>query len=292
MTGAAVQQREIFWFTADGLRLFGRDYEPEHCNGWLPVICLHGLTRNSRDFEAVAPWIAGQGRRVFALDMRGRGRSAYDPISDRYNPGVYAQDVLAFMLENQIPRAIFVGTSMGGLITMVLSAMAPASVGGVVFNDVGPEVSASGIARIRGYVGKPADVSTWAQAADYARGVAGAVQPLHSDEYDLIARRLFHEKDGKLLLDYDPRIAEPILAADPDVAPPNLWPIYEGLAAIAPILVVRGEESDILTRGTVARMGEKALDFASVEVPGMAHAPTLEEPAAKAAVQAFLTRVP
>jgi pimeloyl-ACP methyl ester carboxylesterase len=280
----------IGWTSADGLDLFGRRYG--RSVGKLPVICLHGLTRNSRDFEDVAPWIAGQGREVFALDMRGRGRSAYDPMAERYNPAVYAQDVAAFAAQQGLSKALFVGTSMGGLITLVLAAMVPVLIGGVVLNDVGPEVSAEGLARIRSYVGKPVNPATWAEAADYARSVSGAEDAGRMD-FERIARRLFRQaEDGALTLDYDPRIAEPILAAPADAPQPDLWPLYQALASLGPVLVVRGESSDILSRPALARMAELSPQFDSVEVPGVGHAPTLDEPQARTAIAALLERAP
>src|SRR5579864_4508779 len=139
------------WTTPDGLQLSGRDYAGAAAEARLPVICLHGLTRNARDFEDLAPRIAARGRRVLALDVRGRGQSAWDPQPMRYVPATYAGDVLALLDALGIARAVFIGTSMGGLITMVVGALRPSAVAAAVINDVGPELTPEGLARITGF---------------------------------------------------------------------------------------------------------------------------------------------
>src|SRR3712207_6651095 len=159
-----------FWTSADGLNLYAREYAGSSGPARLPVICIHGLTRNSRDFEEVAPWIAARGRRVLAVDVRGRGRSNHDPSPANYQVPIYAGDMVALMTASGIARAVFVGTSMGGLITLALGAMNPGVVAAAVLNDVGPELSPVGLRRILGYVGgDKAPVRTWDDAADFAQ---------------------------------------------------------------------------------------------------------------------------
>jgi pimeloyl-ACP methyl ester carboxylesterase len=283
---------DVWWRGADGIRLYGADYAPVGEEAGLPVICLHGFTRNSRDFEAVAPWIAARGRRVVAMDMRGRGRSDHDRESSRYTPLVYAFDVLGLMASLGIPRAVFVGTSMGGLITLVIASVKPDAVAAAVLNDVGPEVSPEGLARILRYAGAPAAVATWAEAADYARSVSpGGV--LDDAQAARLARRLFREDaSGAPLRDYDPAIMAPVSAMPAQAAAPDLWPAFLALAAGRPLLAVRGEDSDILRIATLRRMAAEASDLTSVEVPGVGHAPTLEEPVVLSALAAFLDRAP
>ena len=285
------------WTSADGLSLFARDYAPASGPARLPVICLHGLTRNSRDFETLAPHMAAAGRRVLALDVRGRGQSAWDRNPMQYNPAVYAGDVATLMVQAGLSRALFVGTSMGGLITMTLAALRPDLVAGAALNDVGPEVGAAGLARIAGYVGGTPAVADWAEAAAYARATNGSALPGLSDgDWSRFARRIFRENPaGGLALDYDPAISEVFKVsptAAPSGPPPDLWPLFAGLAANRPLLLIRGAMSDILEAATADRMAATAPHMVRAEIPGVGHAPTLEEPAAVAAIDAFLTAAP
>lgn len=294
-----IEAAERTWTSADGLTLFARDFAPASGPARVPVVCLHGLTRNSRDFEVLAPRIAAQGRRVLALDVRGRGRSAWDPNLLNYNPAVYAGDVAALLEQGGIARAHFIGTSMGGLITLTLSALRPDLIAGVVLNDVGPEVGAAGLARISGYVGGTPQVATWAEAAAYAKAVNGQALPHLSDsDWDRFARRVFRETQAGLALDYDPAISQ-VFKVAPTAAPaataapaPDLWPFFAAMAAGRPLLLVRGELSDILDAAIADRMGLTTPHMARVDIPGVGHAPTLEEPRALAAIDAFLASAP
>ncbi|MDO8802638.1 alpha/beta fold hydrolase [Phenylobacterium sp.] len=279
------------WTTADGLTLSARDYAAADGPARTPVVCLHGLTRNSRDFEVVAPRIAACGRRVLALDVRGRGRSAWDPSPLNYNPAVYAGDVIALLQQSGIARAHFVGTSMGGLITLTLSAMRPDLIAGVVLNDVGPEVGAAGLARIAGYVGGAPQVASWSEAAAYARSVNGEALPgLTEADWERFARRVFRETDKGLALDYDPAISE-VFKVAPTAAPaatgPDLWPLFVAMATGKPLLLVRGGQSDILEAAVADRMAALLPHMLRVDIPGVGHAPTLEEPQALAALDAY-----
>ncbi|QGZ94019.1 alpha/beta fold hydrolase [Terricaulis silvestris] len=280
--------------TIDGLTLYARDYPPLEPVTGLPVICLHGLTRNSRDFEVIAPRIAALGRRVIAADMRGRGKSANDPDPAHYVPAVYAQDVLKLMDTLEIPKAVFIGTSMGGLITMVLAALAPDRIAASVLNDVGPKLSAEGVSRIATYVGRSQPVASWAEAAQGVRAIMGGAFPERLDDeafWLASARRTFRERDdGKLEADYDPHIALAFADFDPDAPPPDLTPLFAALSA-KPMLSVRGGISDILDESGVAHMRalNPALEVATIDNVG--HAPTLDEPEAWDAVLDFLAKV-
>ena len=279
------------WTSADGLALFARDYAPADGPARTPVVCLHGLTRNSRDFEVIAPHMAAAGRRVLALDVRGRGRSAWDPNPLNYNPLVYAGDVVALLEQSGISRAHFVGTSMGGLITLTLSALRPDLIAGVVLNDVGPEVGAAGLARIAGYVGGAPQVSNWADAAAYAKSVNGEALPgLTDTDWNRFARRVFRQTDRGFALDYDPAVSDVFKVAPtpaPAVPAPDLWPLFIGMATGRPMLLVRGADSDILEASVADRMTAVAPHMTRVDIPGVGHAPTLEEPQALAALDSY-----
>jgi pimeloyl-ACP methyl ester carboxylesterase len=258
------------------------------------VICLHGLTRNSADFENVAPWIAGQGRRVLAPDVRGRGRSQWDPSPMNYQPATYAADVLCLMDEAGIGRALFVGTSMGGFVTMAIAALRPMAVAGAVLNDVGPSLNPEGLRRIGGYTGRTASVATWDEAAEVARAINEAAFPAYGpDDWRAFARRLFQvNDDGSLRPAYDPDIAAPIRAAGPEALAPDLTPLFLGLATGRSLLLVHGELSDLVDGPRVAQMRAFAPHMDYVQVDGVGHAPTLDEPEARRALAKFLGETP
>lgn len=280
--------------TVDGLTIYARDYPPLLPETGLPVICLHGLTRNSRDFEVIAPRIAALGRRVIAADMRGRGKSANDPDPAHYVPAVYAQDVLALMDKLEIPKAVFVGTSMGGLITMVLAALAPDRIVASVLNDVGPRLNMAGLARISTYVGRTQPVDGWSEAAEALRATQGGAFPERADDdafWQVFARRTFRTRDdGRLEFDYDPLIALAFADFDEDAPPPDLTPLFSVLAQ-KPMLSVRGEISDLFSEDVVEMMRGLKADLDTVTVENIGHAPTLEEPEAWDALLDFLAKV-
>jgi pimeloyl-ACP methyl ester carboxylesterase len=282
---------DLFWSSADGLRLHARDYAGRQDKA--PVICIHGLTRNNSDFEDLAPMIAATGRRVIAVDVRGRGQSARDPVAANYHPGTYATDIVTLMAQQGIASAVFIGTSMGGLITMVLAAFAPQAIAAAVLNDVGPELSPVGIARISGYVGQGKPVESWADAAAYAKAInASAFPDAPEAEWDRFARRTFREgEDGRPVLDYDPDIAL-AFKVDPNAPPPDMWPLFRALTTGRPTLLIRGALSDLIDEAIATKMRQAAPEMAYAEVPRVGHAPMLTEPAAWSAIEAFLERVP
>ena len=281
------------WTSKDGLSLFARDYPAAGGEEKLPVICLHGLTRNSKDFEDVALIIAGWGRRVVVPDVRGRGQSDRDPDPGNYKPPIYARDVVEMMTALDIPRAVFLGTSMGGLITMTLMALRPNAIVAAILNDVGPEIAPEGIARILGYAGKKTEIRNWDDAVDYARRINAVALPHFSDEdWQSFARRTFRDEDGVPALDYDPAITVPLGKPPSRI---SLWMVglmFRRLARKRPTLLIRGEISDVISRDIAARMQSRAPTMQRVDVPGVGHAPMLDEPAAVAAIKDFLARVP
>ena len=282
------------WTSPDGLSLYARDYAPADGPARLPVIAIHGLTRNSADFEVIAPLIAQSGRRVLAVDVRGRGLSDRAPDPMTYQPPNYAKDVLALMQATGIERAIFLGTSMGGLITMAMAAVKSRAVAAAIINDVGPEVAKEGLARIAAYAGQPVEVQSWADARDYVRRNNEIAFPGRDDAFwDAFARRCFRVgTEGAPVLDYDPDIAVPIVAAGTKALVPNLWPFFNRLAKGRPALLIRGETSDLLSPEIAAKMQKAAKKMWFAEVPGVGHAPMLDEPEAKAAIFEFLNQAP
>ncbi len=269
----------------DGLALYYRDY-PGPTPGGVTVLCLHGLTRNSRDFETLAPRLA-RARRVLCADVRGRGRSERDPEPARYVPATYAADVLELLADARESRVALIGTSMGGILALLLAALRPSALAGVVLNDVGPVVDPAGVARIAGYVGKTADASSWEGAAEAVRALNAPFFPeFGHDDWLRFARRTFRVcDDGVLRPDYDPAIAAATRAGG--AVPADLWSFYAGLASI-PALAIRGECSDILSEATLREMAARKPDLRSLRVANRGHAPTLDEPECVAAIEAFL----
>ena len=295
---------DFFWTSHEGLPLHARDYAAAGETRKLPVICIHGLTRNARDFEDLAPRIAALGRRVLAVDVRGRGLSARDPDPMNYHPGTYAADVVSLLQAAGIEKAVFVGTSMGGLITLVLTSIAPQAIAAAVLNDVGPELSPVGLARIAGYTGMASRFETWDQAVAYAKAINEAAFPAYTaKDWEVFARRLFDEKEGAFVLAYDPDISAPIRAAaeaaaksqaegGQALAPPDMYPLFRALAKDRPLLLVRGGISDLIDPAIAERMRAAAPHMAYAEVPGVGHAPMLTEPKAWAAIEKLLQTAP
>ena len=276
-----------YWWSNDGLRLHYRDYPGPADRP--PILCIPGLTRNARDFEAVAARLAGDWR-VLCLDLRGRGESAYarDPMS--YVPLTYLQDVEALVRDLALPRFILFGTSLGGLITMLLAMSGEPRIAAALLNDVGPDLDPRGLERIRAYVGRSQSWPTWLHAARHFAETQADRYPHWSLEHWLVfAKRLCKlTPAGRIVFDYDMRIAEPFKVPG-GATGFDMWRAFEGLKGI-PSLVVRGELSDLLSPATVERMLAENPAMEAVAVPGVGHAPTLEEPEAKAAIDRLLAR--
>ena len=271
--------------TQDGLRLFSRVYAGP--NAAAPVVlCLHGLMRNSRDFEDLATHLAAR-YRVIVPDVRGRGLSARDPNFNNYQIPTYLGDLMPLFTGLGVQRVSIVGTSMGGLMAMVLAATQPRLVARIVLNDVGPELDPPGLERIRGYAGKSAPVRSWEEAVAQVRSIYGPVWPGLSDErWQRIARLSYRENaQGVPEADADPLIAERL--RDPKAAAPNLWPLW-GVLVKVPILAIRGAHSDLLNAATLARMQREKPDLEVLEVANRGHPPLLDEPECLAAIDEFL----
>jgi pimeloyl-ACP methyl ester carboxylesterase len=285
---------ELSFTSDDGLRLYARDYAGSSGPARLPVICIHGLTRNSADFDELAPLIAALSRRVIAVDVRGRGHSQRDPRHDNYNPVVYAGDVAKLMHELGIARAVFIGTSMGGLITMTLAAQHIDLVAAAILNDIGPVLSEKGLARIAGYAGKGVALGSWSEAAGFIKDINLCAFPDNSEEeWGKWARRAFEQDEtGSLSPRYDPNIA--IALQTGKLRPTSLAArmAFRRLARKRPVRLVRGALSDLVEARQADWMRRAAPNMQYVEVPQVGHAPMLTEPAALKAIAEFLATVP
>ncbi|MGI8706503.1 MAG: alpha/beta fold hydrolase [Sphingomicrobium sp.] len=278
-----------YWTSRDGLKLHYRDYAgPEDRP---PVLCLHGLTRNSRDYENLAERLAGDWR-VIAPDFRGRGRSDPDPLSSRYEPPTYAADVLQLLDELSIDEAVFIGTSLGGLVTMIVAGFAPQRIAGALLNDVGPELNDAGIERIREYVGKPILFADWGEAAETFSAKYPDRHPHYGrEEWVRYAKRVCRETDRGVEFDYDMAIAEPFQNVDTNATgTPDAWPLYRALAG-RPVVILRGEHSDLFSAEVAQKMADSVPDATFVTIPGVGHAPDFDEPESIAAVDGLLRRV-
>lgn len=286
--------KERRWSAPDGVPLFARDYPAAHGAARLPVICIHGLTRNARDFEELAPWLANSGRRVLAVDVRGRGQSGRSADPMRYQLPVYAGDMLAMLDALGIARAHFIGTSMGGLITMMLAARRRSAIASAILNDVGPEVDPAGIARIAGYAGRPVTIETWDDAvAHFKRTSAVAFPDLAEEDWRMLAERAcVTDEQGRPVFDYDPSIAVPIMAKPLPRRSLLAWLLFLRLARSRPTLLIRGELSDLLSQPIAAKMRRAAPRMAYAEVARVGHAPLLSENTAMHAISQFLETLP
>ncbi|MFL6746853.1 MAG: alpha/beta fold hydrolase [Sphingomicrobium sp.] len=284
MNAAAQLYEDRHLTVRDGLKLHYRDYPGDTSKP--PILCLAGLTRNSRDFADFAERYSPRFR-VLALDFRGRGMSDYDPMPARYLPPTYAYDVIELLDQLAIPEAIFVGTSLGGLVTMAVAALAPQRIAAAILNDVGPELSDAGLDRIKSYVGKGVQFKDWDEVARaIASNNSHAFESYTADDWIRMAKRNMREDNGEIVFDYDMAIAEPFKAAGP--APEiDMWPLFAALAR-KPLLVIRGANSDLLSAEALDKMRSAAAAMKSVVVPGVGHAPDLSEPEAVAAIDEFL----
>ena len=288
MSDGTAVLREQRWRSADGLTLYSRVYEaPDPAAPAL--LCLPGLTRNSRDFEQLAPHLATR-YRVVCPDLRGRGLSQRDPHWRNYHPGVYLQDLQRLMEVLELTRIGIIGTSLGGLLAMLLAAGKPAAVAGIVLNDIGPEADPRGIERIRGYTGKLAPVRTWAEAVAQFREVNGVAWPdLSAEQWSVATHRSYREDAAGIpVFDSDPMIGEAIRSAP--AVPQGLWPVFAQISAV-PMLVIRGAQSDLLSSAIVERMQRAKPDLESLTVEQRGHAPLLDEPGVVPAIDRFLARL-
>jgi pimeloyl-ACP methyl ester carboxylesterase len=281
-----------WWTAGDGLRLHYRDYagggaDPE---GRPPILCIPGLTRNARDFEGVADRLKG-GWRLICVELRGRGQSDYAKDAMTYVPPTYWQDVEALIAALELKRFVLFGTSLGGIITMLLALAGRDRIAGALLNDIGPELEQKGLEHIRSYVGRSQSWPTWYHAARFLCEAQSDRYPRWDmDRWLVYAKRLCKlNQSGRIVFDYDMRIAEPFRQPGGDSGF-DLWTAFAALKGV-PSLVVHGEISDLLSRTTVERMIAENPDMEAATVPNVGHAPTLEEAEAVAAIDRLLARV-
>jgi len=271
------QWEDFAYTSSDGLKLAGRKYGWEHRDA-LPVVCLAGLSRNSADFHELATYLsqeAEEKRRVLALDYRGRGRSQYDKNWENYNVLTEADDAVQGVTAAGLTHAAFVGTSRGGLVIMVLAAMKPGILSKVVFNDIGPEIDGPGLVRIKNMIETSGAVNGWADAARELEKIGRRDFPTRSSEdWENQARLIYREEKGRLVRDHDPKLAMVMKSFNLDDRLPSLWPQFNGLAKI-PLLLIRGELSDLLTVETAGKMQEVLSQMEMITVADQGHAPDL-----------------
>lgn len=280
----------VHFQTDDGLRLFARDYSPSLCS-LTPLLCLPGLTRNSKDFETIAPWLA-QTRRVIAPDFRGRGQSQYasDPAS--YRPDNELLDMISLLSFLKIDRVAVVGTSRGGIVGMLMAAFFPDTLAGLFLNDVGPELDSAGLLRIRNYFGVRSEFASWEMAVANLKSNNSGFDSLTADEWRAFARRVFRPVNEVPRFDYDPALLHTFPSVEDITAGrvANLWEFFEKIADL-PVSVVRGEHSDLLSAATVAAMKQQNAGLDATTIPERGHAPFLDEATAKDALVRWLSRV-
>lgn len=273
----------------DGLRLHVRCYGRSVTG--TPVVCLPGLARTAADFDLLATALSqesGNPRRVVALDYRGRGLSDYDRNPANYSLPVELSDILAVLAAIEAMPAIFVGTSRGGILAMLLAAVRPTAIAGVVLNDIGPVIEPQGLMRIKGYVGKLPQPRTFEEGAEILRRLFhGQFPKLGPADWLAGARRIFKEENGHLVTTYDPNLAMAMEKIDLEQPIPALWKEFDALAKV-PVMVVRGENSDILSQKTVAEMKARRADMEVLQVSDQGHAPLLAERETIARIKAFV----
>lgn len=270
----------------DGISLYVRDYPGPVSGNKSPILCLGGLTRNSKDFAGLAKYWSRQ-RRVICPDKRGRGRSEYDPNWQNYNPQAYVEDVRHILCALGVHDVVVVGTSLGGILGLAMGTALPGFIKALVMNDIGPEVRTDTLSEIIGYMKEPLALASWDEAGKHARAAFGSQIPLTTDADWVRAARLSYieRADGKIIFDFDPNIVKPILKDDTKVH--NLWHFWGAICRL-PLLVIRGAKSDILGEAQLQKMHDSHHNMRSTVVPGVGHAPSMAEPESLGALNEFL----
>lgn len=270
----------------DGISLYVRDYPGPATGAKSPILCLGGLTRNSKDFTGLAKYWSRY-RRVICPDKRGRGRSQYDANWQNYNPQTYVEDVRHILCALGLHEVVVVGTSLGGILGMAMGTALPGFIKALVMNDIGPEVRTDTLADIIDYMKEPPELSSWNEAGKHARAAFGSQIPLPTDaDWTRAARLSYIEReDGKIVFDFDPNIVKPILKDETKVH--NLWHFWGAIKRL-PLLVIRGAKSDILDEAQLQKMHDSHPNMKSVLVASLGHAPSMAEPESLSALNAFL----
>jgi pimeloyl-ACP methyl ester carboxylesterase len=291
MSAAHARYDEIYFTVRDGLKLHARVYPAQSgfgSKGARAAVCLPGLTRNGRDFHDLALALSSgpDCRDVYTLDYRGRGLSDTDRDWRNYNVPNEMQDVIDFMASRELHDSAIIGTSRGGLITMVMAAAAPGLIGAAVLNDIGPVIESKGLGRIAAYVGRMPVPRTWPEAAKLVQEMNARAFPAVSEsEWEAIARQFFNERNGRPAAGYDPELGKAFSVLDGPM--PALWPQFDALKRV-PVMVIRGEKSDLLSVETVDAMRQRHPSFTDLTVPGQGHAPLLRDELTQSAIRNFL----
>ncbi|HXX03807.1 MAG TPA: alpha/beta hydrolase [Xanthobacteraceae bacterium] len=261
----------------DGLRLHVREYGPRTAPT-LPVVCLPGFTGSVADFAVLAPALANgpPERRVIAIDLRGRGQSDYDSKAENYNLMVELDDVVSVLVALAVGPAVFLGSSRGGLLVMLLGAAHPTAIAAVVLHDVGPVIEPKGLARIKSSISKLPQPRSFEEGADILRRLMSAQFPkLTAEQWLAAARRTWRTKKGALTPNYDVRLARTLAGIDIERPLPPLWNEFDALARV-PMLVVRGANSDLLSAATVTAMRKRRTRMEAIEIADQGQPPLLE----------------
>lgn len=280
---------DFYYMSADGLRLHARLYGSGR-EGHLPVVCLPGLTRNARDFHELA-MILAKDRRVIAFDYRGRGQSDYDTDPKKYNVGMEAGDILAGLTQLGIERALFIGTSRGGIILHVLAMLKPAILAGIVLNDIGPVIDSAGLQHIKDYLSRATRPNSIAEAVAAQKAAHGdAFTALSDADWQRMVEAIYKTGDGPLVPDFDPLLLIDLMSADLTKPLPDMWAQFAALSAV-PILAIRGENSLLLSPATLDQMAERHPDIETITVPRQGHAPFLETGELPVRITRFFDRI-
>lgn len=286
---------EIWYQSQDGLKLYCRNYTAQSETADVnqtTVVCLPGLTRNSADFHSLC-LVLRKKYRVISVDFRGRGKSAWDPNPENYQPLTYAVDVEALIRSLNLKKVILLGTSLGGFVSLLIAANQPAYLSGLVFNDFAPSLEIEGLERIKSYVGKNRDLTiSWAEALEQTKlNNSHGFPKLNNGEWLSFTKNLYRvNKDGNLELNYDPNIAIPFHSVDSQGVSVDLWPVFDSIAS-TPLMLIRGALSDLVTKETAQEMARRAPDMEYLEVPDSGHAPLLNDSQSIVAIEEFLTKL-
>lgn len=288
MVSSTVGQRQRTYQSRDQRRLFYREFGDSAAKR-SPVLCLAGFTRNSKDFGKLAAQLSAH-RRVLCPDLRGRGQSDYDPDLDRYHPKTYLDDIWELLTVTDTPRVVVIGTSLGGLLAMMMAATRPQAVAGVVLNDVGPEIAPEGLARICAYIGKLPEVRTWPEALAQSKAVYELALPdLSDEEWEQFTKCQYAEDThGVVRREYDPKLGDALRRLSG--VPGEAWELFAALKEV-PTLAFRGAISDILSPSVFDKMAQVKTDLRRVLVPNRGHVPLLNEPACQTALEGFFASV-
>ncbi|MFC3050886.1 alpha/beta fold hydrolase [Kordiimonas pumila] len=278
---------DSFFTNPDGLKQYYRDYN-HVATGSPVVLCMPGLTRNSKDFADIAAYMADRCR-VICVEQRGRGKSEWDQKPERYRPDVYVADMVALLEHLGIKTVIAFGTSLGGMMTMLMATVKPDCVKGAILNDIGPEIDQTGVARIKSYVGKGIPPKTWEEAVRAVKFANRGVYPTFTDtNWEEFTHKLYHIENGTPIIEYDPALSKNFESSK-DQTSPDLWPFFDALSMV-PIVVLRGALSDILSAETLKEMEERHPDLTPVTVPDKGHVPLMTEPECKKAIDELLKK--